>query len=503
MFTLRNRFKGLPPFVDFILPIIGGISLTFSFAPFELSILAWFSFIPLFYSLENGRFPFFKSFIMGLAFFSTLLYWVPLAEVEGAVLPQVILGFFLLMIYLSSFFGFSGILYNKLERLGFVCLFPFVFTGLEFLRSLSSVWGFPWGSVGFSQTNLIHLNQFASIGGLPLVTLWVLFLNVLVYLFLKSLGKKNKKKMVYVYFFVALLVLPLMYSEIVLHRDISKIERKSVGVIQPNVLPEDKRKKSFKRLSKIKELFKKCSSADLYVLPETASPFPLSHNRNARKFFRGLAKEKRVPIITGMHDYERKEGQVVHYNAAAVVDSTGIKGVYRKIFLLPFVERLPFDDVIPELKKVDLGQGHLTPGSNYPVFAIGSLKFSVFICYEAVFPQLVRNFANKGANLLVNITEDGWFGSTTGPYQHAQMAVFQSILFRKALVRSANTGVSVITTPYGQIKKRTEIYREGCIVDEVSLLEGKTIYAKIGNVFGWVFLFLVFFLLFYREEVNR
>ena len=91
----------------------------------------------------------------------------------------------------------------------------------------------------------------------------------------------------------------------------------------------------------------------------------------------------------------------------------------------------------------------------------------------------------------MNITEDGWFGKTSGPYQHAQMAAFQSIIFRRAVVRSANTGVSFVSDPYGRIIKKTQIFIEDCIVCEVPMLECKTVYARIGNIFGWTFLLFI------------
>jgi len=498
MSNFLDRFKN--PFFDYFLLVLGGVSLTFSFAPFNFSVLAWFSFIPLFYSLRNGKSPFLKGFIMGIAFFSTLLYWVPFSDVEGTVLPQVIFGFFLLIIYLSSFFGFSGIFYNKLNQLGYSYLFPIVFAGLEFLRSLSSVWGFTWGSIGFSQSNLINLIQFAAIGGLPLVTLWVLFLNIFLYLFITHFNSKTKAKIIYLCSFISFLIIPFVYSQIILHREISSCEYKTIGVIQPNVLPSDKRKSDFERLIRIKNIIEKSPDADLYVLPETASPFSLSSNYRAEILFRNLAKEKTAPIITGMLDFQRKEGEVVYYNAASIVDSSGVRGIYRKVFLVPFVERLPFDDVIPKLKEINLGQGGYTPGSDFTVFEADSIKFSVYICYEAIFPQFVREFVTGGAELLVNITEDGWFGRTSGPYQHAQMAAFQSIIFRRALVRSANTGVSFVCSPYGRILKKTQIFHEDCIVCKVPILDGKTVYSKIGNTFGWLFLFFSLLLIIYRKK---
>jgi apolipoprotein N-acyltransferase len=494
-----DRLKRFP--FNYILLLLGGFSLTLSFAPFNLSLLAWFSFLPFFVALRDGKRPFLKGFIMGFAFFASLLYWVPLSNVvEGTVVPLLVLGSFILVVYLSLFFGFSGVLYAKLQKTGYEYLFPIVFAGLEFLRSLSSVWGFTWGSIGFSQSNLIRMIQFASIGGLPVVTLWVLSINTLLYLFLANLRSKKKRKILYLYSLFAILVIPFAHSQIILNRELPSCKYKAIGIIQPNVLPSDKRKRGFDRLVKIRRIIESCPEADLYVLSETASPFPLSYNYEAENFFSELARQKNAPIITGTIDYKRQGGKVEYFNSASIVDSTGIRGIYRKIFLVPFVERLPFDDVLPKLKEINLGQGSFTPGSEFTVFDINGMEFSVYICYEAIFPQLIKEFVGGGAELLVNITEDGWFGRTSGPYQHAQMAAFQSIVFRRALVRSANTGVSLMCDPYGRILYKTQIFKEDFIICEVPLLDGKTIYSKIGNAFGWIFLAFVLLSIFYRKK---
>ena len=104
-------------FARFLLPALGGCVLTLSFAPHELSLIAWVAFIPLFYSLRDGRYPFLKGFTMGVIFFATLLFWVPFSNVESNVLPQMVAGYFLLLLYLSCFFGLGGLLYNKLRQL--------------------------------------------------------------------------------------------------------------------------------------------------------------------------------------------------------------------------------------------------------------------------------------------------------------------------------------------------------------------------------------------------
>jgi len=486
----------------FLLPALGGCILTLAFAPYKLSLLAWIAFIPLFYSLRDGRYPFWKAFLMGLAFFATLLYWIPFSNVEKSVLPQMITGYLLLLFYLSCYFGLSGLFYNKLRKLSHIEMFPFVFTGLEFIRSLSSNLGFPWGSVGYSQGNLIHFVQIASLGGLPLVTFWVLSMNTILYLFIENWIIKRKSRRLYLYLTLGFIIFPFLYSEIVLYRGYKSEGNLTATIIQPNILPTEKRWRSNNRLEKIREIVKSLPESDIYILPETASPYSLANSEKTKRFFQDLAKEKDGLIITGMPDFEVKDVKILYYNAAVLVDSEKIVGIYRKMFLVPFVERLPFDDIIPGFAKINLGQGHFSPGSNYSVFDAGENKISVFICYEAIFPQIIRKFVLGGTHLLVNITEDGWFGKTSAPYQHAQMAAFQSIAYRRTLLRSANTGVSLIISPFGRIILKSKIYRECSLTAKIPLVKGKTVYAKIGDTFGWLFLLFVLGLIFYRRTPN-
>ncbi len=438
---------------------------------------------------------------MGITFFATLLSWIPFSHVESSVIPQMVIGYFLLLLYLSCYFGFSGFLYNKLRRQNRIYLFPFIFSGVEFFRSLSSVFGFPWGSLGYSQGNLIYLVQFASLGGVPLVTFWVVLINILLYLLIDAYIINNKPVKVYLYLLIGVIIFPFLYSGVIILRGYRSFGEITATVLQPNVLPEEKRFVNREmREGRIEKMIRDAPVSDIYILPETASPYSLTYSEGASRFFSSLANSKNSYIIAGMQDFRIKNKEVCHYNAAALIDSTGVIDIYRKMFLVPFVERFPYDDVIPLFKKIKLGQGHFSPGQLFSVFDVGWGKFSVVICYEAIFPQLIRNFVLKDVDFLVNITEDGWFGRTQAPYQHAQMAVFRSIEYRRPLLRSANTGVSLIADPFGRIIKKTTIYRKSYITAAIPLVKRLTVYARIGDLFGWLFLLSAIGLAIYRKN---
>jgi len=157
---------------------------------------------------------------------------------------------------------------------------------------------------------------------------------------------------------------------------------------------------------------------------------------------------------------------------------------YSKMHLVPFSERLPFQGVFPFLKGLNFGQADFSPGTEYSLFHIGEEKFAVLICFESIFPNLVREFARRDVGFLVNITNDAWFGKTSAPFQHARIAVFRAIENRLGIARCANTGVSMFVDPYGRVSGETAIYTRGISIGKVGSSQEKTFYSRYGDVFA-------------------
>ncbi len=159
--------------------------------------------------------------------------------------------------------------------------------------------------------------------------------------------------------------------------------------------------------------------------------------------------------------------------------------------LVPFSEKIPYDQILHVSDKVQLGQSDFSNGEELTIFEVTKGKFATLICFESVYPALVRDFVNQDAEFLVNITNDAWFGKTHGPFQHAQIAVFRAIENRIAIARCANTGVSMFIDPYGRIKEATRIFVRTIVIDKISLKrtektisDNKTFYAKHGDWFA-------------------
>ncbi|MEO0185219.1 MAG: apolipoprotein N-acyltransferase, partial [candidate division WOR-3 bacterium] len=159
----------------------------------------------------------------------------------------------------------------------------------------------------------------------------------------------------------------------------------------------------------------------------------------------------------------------------------GITQEYKKLHLVPFGEHIPFDKYVPLFRKIDFGEGDYSPGKEHTVFSTGNIRFSCLICFESIFPEISREFVKKGARLLTNITNDGWFGKISGPQQHNDMAILRTVETGVPLVRSANTGISMVVDQYGRILSETNLFSEEIIVHSVTINNIKTLYARIGN----------------------
>lgn len=241
---------------------------------------------------------------------------------------------------------------------------------------------------------------------------------------------------------------------------------------------------------------------DLLVLPETAIPNYVRFARKERAELRQLIRRFDTNIFFGILDFDKKgpPGRIYNfYNTGKYYslhkDSMNLKRPqiqeqsYSKIRLVPFSEKLPWDDLFPVLNYVNLGEGDFRPGTETPVYS--DFKWAPNICYETIYPDFVRRNIRSGARLIVNITNDGWFGRSTAPYQHLNLVKFRAVENGIPVARSANTGISAFVDQYGRILKQTELYETQMIQAEIPLKTRETLYSQIGDVVEeilfWVF----------------
>ena len=309
---------------------------------------------------------------------------------------------------------------------------------------------------------------------------------------------------------VVLFAAPLFHGLLVMDDKMSD-DKVRVSIIQGNKDPNDKwsgdvYENNFATYENMTQTALE-KNPDLVIWPETALPFYLRSERKYLQRIHNLIDTTNTTLLTGTLDYEfLEDGKYIHFNAAHLIQpNSSIIQRYNKMKMVPFSERVPYKLYFPfnVLKDLlwDLGIGDYTLGKEIGLFSANTrnqyllmqenpqkpygqaYETGVAICYESVFPDHTRNYVNAGANFLIIITNDAWFGKTSAPYQHNQIAVFRAIENRRDIARCANTGISSFIDKFGRVRKATPIFEPAIITDSVSVEHNQTFYTRYGNVF--------------------
>ena len=429
---------------------------------------------------------------MAGAVFNMLLFgWLVRLPARAMTHPWIIFPALLaLALYLGFFVALFGWITRFIgRRVGWspVVVAPFVWVATEWLKS-SGPLGCPWGNVSYALAEHPAWIQGASLVGAPGLSVWIVSVNALVAgaivsrrwparVFLAALG-------------IALVALPVAWGRerVRTHRPGETIR---VALVQPNIASDEKwdaahQEKSIRTLSRLsREAAEQVPKPDLLVWPETALPFYVRLEATKIEALYDLIQSLNVPLLTGYPDatLSMSGGVVTHNAAGLVLPSRRIPTQYDKIHLVPFGERIPFQELLPFLGKIELGQAEWTPGVAPVIFPFRNAPFAVLICFESIFPDLAREDGIEGARFLVNITNDEWFGPTAAPRQHADMAILRCVEQGLGLARCANTGISMIIDPVGHVSQRTPLFREALLAGDVELGGAPTLFRLWGD---WV-----------------
>jgi apolipoprotein N-acyltransferase len=226
--------------------------------------------------------------------------------------------------------------------------------------------------------------------------------------------------------------------------------------------------------------------ADLVVWPESATPFSFEMEHAAAEAIRRMAREARVPILLGSDQIERG-APTRYYNAAYLVRADGSTGaVYRKMHLVPFGEYVPLKRLLFFAEPLVEAVSDFSAGDTAVLMAVDGHSISTAICYEIVYPDLVRRFVAGGSQLLTTITNDAWFGDTSAPHQHFAQATMRAIENGRYLVRAANTGISGAVDPYGRILSQSQLFEPAVVMATVTYRTETTLYTRIGDLFAYI-----------------
>ncbi|OGC76399.1 MAG: apolipoprotein N-acyltransferase, partial [candidate division Zixibacteria bacterium RBG_16_40_9] len=329
------------------------------------------------------------------------------------------------------------------------------------------------------------LIQFASLTGISGVSLWVIFLNILVYFLFKH-RKNLPKASGFAILIVLLFLVPYLYGKKALS-EASSSSKIKVALIQGNI--DMNVKWNPKYLNYSFEVFTSLSkkaveeNPDLIIWPETSAPCYLAYEPYYFNWVQSLSDSLNKSIVVGTDDYKIVgDNQYIFYNAVFLFQpNKGLADRYYKMQLVPFAEKLPLSGKMRVLNKIQLGQANFSSGENYTLFDSPKGKFASLVCFEMAFPNLVRKFVNKGASFLVNITNDSWFGRTAGPHQHAAMSIVRAIENRISIARCANSGISILVDPYGRIIEKTGLFEQLNLVGEIPLKNKESFFSRHGN----------------------
>ena len=487
--------------------------LAFAFPPYRVGFLAYWGLLPLFYLLKDKtpKDALKWGYFTGLFFNLLSLYWIAWTTIPGAVGAILVLA-----LYFALYAWVHVQLQRKLGR-SFVFLLPFLWVSIEYIKSLG-VCGFPWSSLAYTQSFYLSLIQYVSFTGVYGVSFWVVWINIILFYILEN--RRNLRTVIlFSLLLILLFLLPWIYGKLTIPPADEFLEKIRVALVQGNIDPLRKWDEAFlaENFNIYTRLTRKIADLkpDLIIWPETATACFLRCEPKYAIRIRHLVDSLKTPLLTGSPDYKF----VTHtnyetYNAIFVLlpFQSRIQR-YFKIHLVPFGERVPFEDDFPFfsrfLESLNMGAGDFSPGKEivlfhmpYPQHATQSvstystntsdkeLLFSGVVCFESIFPGLVRKFVHKGARFLVIVTNDAWFGTTSELAHHAQIAVFRAIENRIGIARCANTGISMFIDSYGRVLRKTRINAEESVVGVLPLRTEKTFYTQHGDVFTYA-IFLV------------
>ncbi|MDD5005090.1 MAG: apolipoprotein N-acyltransferase [Candidatus Omnitrophica bacterium] len=493
--------------------LLSPILLWLAFPELNLEYFAWFSFVPLLFIIRNksGTKAFWLSYFSGFIFFILTLYWL---------VHVTLIGLIILCLYLAFYFAFFGYFFvcfrKKFSRLNiFLVLFlSSLWVILEYIRS-QVLTGFPWALLGYSQYLNIYIIQLVDItGGLGLSFL-VMFVNLCVLEIIELLSQRKFKLAAKIISNVLLIFLLIYGYGFYSLNKYSKQEKTTLGVslIQGNIPQENKWQSNFK--TSIKEVYFDLSfralkeNPDIIIWPETAYPdYIVSSDKQTLGLLSKIVRDTKCPLLFGAI-YQKQDN---YFNSAVLItdDSTPVE-VYNKIHLVPFGEYLPLRKYILSLENF-VPIADFNAGSEFVIFKVKNKQnknfyFGVLICFEDTIAELSRIFRLRGADFLVNITNDAWFKKSSSPYQHLQASVFRAVENRICVLRAANTGVSCAIDKCGRIIKRVkdiqgrDIFVRGFIKTEVTKQGILSFYSLFGDIFVSVcILYTLLFVIYYIKK---
>lgn len=464
--------------------LLTAVAVLLSMPGYPLDFLIFTALVPLFFVLGHStlREGFRRGWLCGSLFFALLLHWLyTLYEWAGLFILPAHLALSALLGLSWGFFGAAFVWLERRYPQASLWTIPAIWTILEYLRALTK-FGFPWGYLSDALYQRPEQLQLASLAGSWAIAFLIVLINILIY------RAWRERRILWGALAAALFLLNGAWGTWQLSRPITKEQTLRVALVHSNV---DQRARSdpheLPRLHALylEQLEKLGQKLDLVVLPESFLPAYLLRQRDLLQPYQEMAHRLNISLLMGTIDYRDEK----LFNTAALLDADGrVVDLYDKVQLVPFsTEYFP---LINRLRDLGLAQwlgalplGALTPGAGWIPLKSPAGTLGTPICFESIFPQIARAFAQNGAQALLIITNDAWFKGSTALEQHFAKAVFRAVETERYTLQAANGGISGMIDPRGRVHARTRDTKEAILQVEIHLQDHATLYVRLGDWF--------------------
>jgi apolipoprotein N-acyltransferase len=504
---LRPRpFAQTPVSFRLVFGALSGAALSFSYTGFYLSIYSWISVGILLIVIFGARpkVAFGCGFLHAVFFVLTSLPWIAtVLAVHGGLSTAE--GWGILLLIAAAWGILTGTFAWVVNRLSqrsvvFACVgAPFVWVAFEFIRAHLPEIGFPWNLLGYPASANLALLQITTVTGIYGLSFIVASFNALVAWFDATRTPSVSRRIAALAAAAVVVIMVSLFGPRLVPPSHANHTARAVQINFPEVLsyPANWMALHTSDLAELEQLSVEPQGhpVDLLIWPETPAPFSMEDVQFAKRAS-ALAVRIGHPFIAGTIEWRPQTGAgsnnhpllAVPYNSAVMLDKQGqTTFAYDKIHLVPFGEYEPFPLIHRLVTSLSSEVGGFRRGSNYAVGRLpGEFKYGAFICYEAIFPGEVRHFAANGAQLFINISNDGWFERSAAAEQHLRMARVRAVENRRWMLRVTNSGITVSVDPYGRIYSPVPILIRAAVDLPYDFRTDETIYTRYGDWFAWL-----------------
>jgi apolipoprotein N-acyltransferase len=479
--------------MNFLLPALTGLLLIASFPRAGQGYLAWVAFLPLAVFLSRTvriKQAFAGGFISGFVQFFALMIWMPpvLMRYGGlspflAWISYTLLGT-VLACYPAAACAVAQCIIRK-RGSPYILLFPCIWVLFEYAQSLSPFGGLPWLLAGYTQSGYLETIQIADITGVYGISFLLVWTGTACAWFIER--RRGFRALLPALVAVTLIAVCLAYGAVSVRDFSNVVPRFHAAMLQGNIsyddpapTLQDKFRNGYVRMADRLGP----QNPDLLILPESPSPIFFESDPGYRNTVEQLAKRFSMGLVfNDISSRETRDG-LRYFNSAFFLDRNGaLAGVYDKIHLVPFGEYIPLESLFSFVEVITKDVGAFESGKEPRIVRIGGRPANAIICFEAVFPGLVRLFVRQGSELIINLTNDGWYGNSAAPYQHLGIARFRAVENRRYLLRATNSGISAIIEPTGRIQAATGLLGEAICEGHFDFISAATFYSRYGDVF--------------------